>query len=45
MTGDFPYQTAYIDLGPTVFTQWRAEQGVGILQPSDIGKTVTFSAI
>ena len=35
-----------IDLGPTVFTQWRAQQGGGgILRPSGIGKTVTFLAI
>ena len=34
-----------IDLGPTVFTQWRAQQGGGILRLLDIGKTLTFSAI
>ena len=34
-----------IDLGLIVFTQWRAQEGGGILRPSDIGKTVTFVAI
>ena len=33
-----------IALGPTVFTQWRAQQGGGILRPSGIGETVTFLA-
>ena len=34
-----------IDLAPTVFTQWRAKQGWGILRPVDIGKTLKLSAI
>jgi len=34
-----------IDLDRTVFTQWRAQQGGGILRLLDIGKTLTFSAI
>ena len=37
-----------IDLGPTVFTQWREQQGGaggGILRLLDIGKTLTFSVI
>jgi len=34
-----------VDLGPIVFTQWRALQGVGILRPEDIGKAVTFPEI
>ena len=34
-----------IDLDRTVFTQWRAQQGGGILQLLVIGKTLTFSAI
>ena len=34
-----------IDPDPTVFAQWRAQQGLGILRLLDIGKTLTFSAI
>ena len=34
-----------IGLGLIVFTQWRAQEGGGILQPLDIGKTLEFSAI
>ena len=34
-----------IGLGLTVFTQWRAQEGGGILRLLDIGKTVTFLPI
>ncbi len=34
-----------IALDAMVFTQWRAQQGGGLLRPPDIGKTVTFLAI
>ena len=34
-----------IVLDPIAFTQWRAQQGGGILRPPAIGKTVTFQAV